>query len=341
MPSVANEFERAGTVRRADRRHACLACPESGSPLRLDGHDYVSAEGKRYPVRGGVVSAFVEDDGGAGVTRKVRDFYEATPFPNYNNFDTYERFQTAARDSIFARLLGERIPTGAYVLEVGCGTGQLANYLAGTAVARVFAADMSTLASLELGAAFARQNDIPGIQFAHMNLLRPCFLESSMDIVICNGVLHHTADPRRGLQRLAGLARPGGHLVVGLYNKWGRLPTDFRRLGRRLAGDAVLYLDSHLRKTLSPAKREAWIRDQYEHPHESKHTFSEVLGWLADAGLSFVSSLPKIHGALAKDEDLFAARDPGRPSDRLITELEMLITGGAEGGLFVVIARKD
>ena len=76
-------------------------------------------------------------------------------------------------------------------------------------------------------------------------------------------------------------------------------------------------------------------------PRVSQRSFSEVLGWLADAGLSFVSSLPKIHGALAKDEDLFAARDPGRPSDRLITELEMLITGGAEGGLFVVIARKD
>ena len=315
-----------------------FACPVSGSPLRRDGQHYVSAEGKRYEVRDGIVNAFVEDEEGI-VTRRVRDFYEETTFPNYNDFDTYERFQAAARASVFARLLGDQISTGAYVLEVGCGTGQLANYLAGAAVARVFAADMS-LASLKLGTGFARQNDIPGIQFAHMNLLRPCFLENSMDIVVCNGVLHHTDNPRRGLQRLAELALPGGHIVIGLYNKWGRLPTDLRRLGRRIVGDTVLYLDAHLRKAHSPEKRRAWIRDQYEHPHESKHTFSEVLGWLEDAGLSFVSSIPKIHGALTGDENLFATQDPGRPSDRLITELEMMITGGAEGGLFVIIARK-
>ena len=218
MPT--NSGAREPIVERAAAAHA-FACPESGSPLRLEGNDYISAEGIRYPVHGGVVRAFVEDGDPAGVTHKVRDFYEATPFPNYNDFDTYERFHVAARNGVFARLLGEQIPTGAYVLEVGCGTGQLANYLAGAAVARVFAADMS-LASLELGAAFARRNDIPGVQFAHMNLnlLRPCFLPGSMDIVICNGVLHHTADPRRGLQKLAGLARPGGHLVIGLYNKW-------------------------------------------------------------------------------------------------------------------------
>ena len=27
-------------------------------------------------------------------------------------------------------------------------------------------------------------------------------------------------------------------------------------------------------------KRESWFKDQYEHPHESKHTIGEVINWL-------------------------------------------------------------
>ena len=53
-------------------------------------------------------------------------------------------------------------------------------------------------------------------------------------------------------------------------------------------------LDPNLRKDVKgQTKQRAWFLDQYKHPHESKHTIGEVLGWLRDADLEFVKSLPR------------------------------------------------
>ena len=62
---------------------------------------------------------------------------------------------------------------GGRVLEVGCGTGQMSNYLAATTPSHVYASDL-TPASLRLGVNFARENGIEGITFMQMNLFRPC-----------------------------------------------------------------------------------------------------------------------------------------------------------------------
>jgi len=211
--------------------------------------------------------------------------------------------------------------------------------LAGTVVARVYGVDM-TMASLRLGARFARENEIEGVTYCQSNLFRPCIKPESMDVIICNGVLHHTADPQGGFTQVVKLLRPGGYILVGLYNRIGRLPTDAMRKGRALFGDAALFFDRHLHKDLAADKRRAWIMDQYQHPHESKHGFSEVLDWFERAGISFVSSIPKINGQFSAQEDLFHPQDPGNATDRLIVELEMLAKGGSEGGLFIMIGRK-
>lgn len=48
---------------------------------------------------------------------------------------------------------------------------------------------------------------------------------SGFDVVHSWGVLHHTGDMRRALANAAALVRPGGHLVVAIYNRhWTSLP---------------------------------------------------------------------------------------------------------------------
>jgi len=320
---------------------APLINPATGAPLiPIDGGFAAADSGAPYPIEDGILRAFIEDPGAQSVTGTVRRFYEATPFPDYNDFDTYEAFVTAAARGIFARLLAQQIPTGSRVLEAGCGTGQLTNYLSGAAVAEVFGMDAS-LHSLQLGREFADRNGLDAVTFAHANLFYPCFADESMDIVISNGVLHHTADAKAGFQRLARLVRPGGFILIGLYNWLGRLPTDARRVFRRGLGDATLFLDGHFRRIRAGAKRNAWVRDQYEHPHETKHGIHEVLEWFDQSGVSFVSSIPKIDGFFSANEDLFKPQPRGRRIDQLISELEMLATGGAEGGLFIMIGQRQ
>lgn len=323
-----------------------LISPQSGEDLLFttDGALVTVDRRQRYPIEGGVLRLFVEEGEGGGprdaVTRTVQTFYEAAPFPNYNDYDSLEGFLKRATEGVFAHLLSEQIPINAKVLEVGCGTAQLSNYLAATTMAHLYAADM-TMASLRLGQSFAARNNIPGITFLQMNLFRPCIRPGTMDIVIANGVLHHTADTKRAFLSIARLVKPGGHVIVGLYNKLGRIRTDLRRRLFKLFGNSVLVLDPHLRRELSPERRRAWINDQYLHPQERKHTFSEVLGWFEEAGFSFVSSIPKIRGQFTAAESLFEHQDPGGAMDRLGTELAMIISHGGEGGLFILIGRRE
>ena len=176
---------------------------------------------------------------GDAVTRTVQTFYEETPFPDYDDFDTLDSFVQRAVEGVFANLLSEQIPINAKILEVGCGTGQLSNYLAATTMTHVYASDM-TLASLRLGQQFAAKHDIPGITYLQMNLFRPAVKPGSMDIVIANGVLHHTDDTRRALLSISGQVKPGGHIIIGLYNRFGRLRTDMRRKLYELFGERVL-----------------------------------------------------------------------------------------------------
>lgn len=238
------------------------------------------------------------------ITSKVKGFYEATPFPDYEGLETVADLLGKAAGANFANYLDKLIPFNSLVLEAGCGTGQLSNYL-GIAHRFVFGTDMSQ-ASLTLAEEFRQRNKLERVGFYQMNLFRPIFKLQSFDAVISTGVLHHTPDPRAGFLSLARLVKPGGLIVIGLYHKWSRLVNRWcRRLG----------IDPQLNKIKNQSKRRAWFEDQYHHPHESVHTVKEVSGWLNQADFEVLAVMPK-------------------------TPLQFFLTGVREGGLFIMIGRK-
>ena len=154
--------------------------------------------------------------------------------------------------------------------------------------------------------------------------------------------LHHTHNTKEAFKSISRLVKPGGYIIIGLYNHIGRLRLDFRRLLVKNLGDWAIWLDPYVRKDLSLAKRKAWIRDQYFHPQERKHSISEVMGWFEESGFSFVSSIPKITGSFGYNEKLFEPQSAGTATDRLVAESGMLFSGyGAEGGLFICIGQKQ
>src|SRR5207248_10846434 len=161
--------------------------------------------------------------------------------------------------------------------------------------------------------------------------------------VLCNGVLHHTSDPFGGFQRIAQLVRPGGHMIVGLYNRFGRLALEARRVIFRATGGRGHWLDPHLRGgEMGDAKRRAWFADQYQHPHESTHTYGEVLDWFEKSGFEYVNSVPKPTAldSLSDDDQLFERQSPGNAMDRALSQARQVWTGSKEGGFFVMIGRK-
>jgi SAM-dependent methyltransferase len=286
---------------------------------------------------------FAAHDGfgrGGDVTEEVKAFYEETPFPNYDEHDSVRSLIEKSRRGLYARVLNDAIPFNASVLEVGCGTGQLSNFL-GIACRRVIGTDLC-LNSLRLGDTFRRQHALSRVRFVQMNLFRPCFRPAQFDVVLCNGVLHHTSDPYGGFKSLVPLVRPGGHIIIGLYNRYGRFATNVRRRVFRMTGGRGRWLDPYLRTDLGVEKRRAWFADQYQHPHESTHTMGEVLRWFDETGLHFVRGVPSVSDGVDDLEPPALFRDSPRGSalDRFMAQSRLVVTGNREGGFFIMIGRR-
>jgi carbamoyltransferase len=321
------------------------ADPATGDPLIMDTCCARNARtGGTYPVEEGIPRLFVptnlDELAGRDVTDLVKQFYEKTPFPNYEDIDTPRALLEKARAGLFARHLNDQIPYDARVVEIGCGTGQLTNFLS---IAHRSAIGIDVcLNSLRLAHRFKSENGLERAAFAQMNLFRPALKDEFFDVVISNGVLHHTGDCRVAFGRIGRLVRPGGHLVVGLYNSYSRSLHYARVRLYRLTGLAGRALDPHFRDTGSDGRRDAWFQDQYCHPHETAHTIDEVLHWMDEDGFEFVNSIPKpaLGPALGERERLFERRPRGTPASRVASQMAALANGYREGGFFIMIGRR-
>jgi SAM-dependent methyltransferase len=322
---------------------ALWCCPACGGELGDAGLAAACCGcGRSFPAEEGIWRFFHPHEAVEGdVTEAVKAFYEKTPFPNYDEHESLRSLIDKSRRGIYARLLNEQIPFNSRVLEVGCGTGQLSNFL-GIGCRTVVGADLC-LNSLRLAEGFRSRHGLSNVRFLQMNLFRPALRDEQFDVVLCNGVLHHTSDPAGGFERIARLVRPGGHVVIGLYNRWGRLALDARRVVFRASGGRMRWLDAHLRSTpMSREKQESWFNDQYRHPHESKHTMGEVLGWFDRHGFEFVNAVPKTRpwDTFSDAERLFEPAERGTHLDRALAQAKMVVTGSREGGFYIMIGRR-
>jgi SAM-dependent methyltransferase len=322
-----------------------LCCPRCAGDLVVEANGFrCRACGFAYAAQDDIPSLFAPnqwEDQKEDVSEKIKAFYEENPFPNYDDFDSAGSLIDKARKGLFAKLLDDQIPYGARVIECGCGTGQLTNFLS-IANRTVVGTDMC-LNSLKMATAFKEKNDLDRAHFLQMNLFRPAFKPGTFDLVISNGVLHHTSDPLLGFKSIATLVRPGGYILIGLYHTYGRLATDIRRLVFNATNDSMLFLDRHASDArVSAQKRRAWFMDQYKNPHESKHTVGEVIGWLNEIGFEFVHAIPKTvpFTELQENEKLFKPERLGSVFERFVVNIGQMITGHQEGGFFITIARR-
>lgn len=285
---------------------------------------------------------------GDSVLDVVNEFYEANPFPGFDPGKYETRADLVRRASWYAKRLDAEIPFEARVVDVGCGTGQLACFLA-IKGRPVLGVDYSQR-SLALACALKERLALRSVEFERANVLDWHQPPEPFDYVFCNGVLHHTSDPYGGFRKLVEITRPGGRIVVGLYNRYGRSMLRVRRrVVRLISRVAPAAKDRAIRKQLvelekDEAKRHTWYADQYEHPHESSHTVAEVLRWFGENGIEYVSSLPKIEPFGPTPKRIFRPREvAGWRSGslaHLVVQLGWIVTQNSGGGYFVLVGRK-
>lgn len=309
---------------------ACPACRgELNSALACAGC------GAHYEAPDGIARLRIDVDGRTDI---VRRFYDAAPFPGYPPNDSLARLRARAERSRFARLLDASIAGDARIAEVGCGTGQTSLYLA-RADREIVALDLSREA-LKLGAAAAARYGTDKVAFVEADLTRLPLREGAFDLVYSSGVLHHTPDPAAAFAHIVRAGRPGGLIVIGLYNRYARLPLRLRRGIAKLSGYRWVPFDPVLReRAAEPERAEAWLRDQYRHPEEHRHSVAEVRRWFAANGVEYLRAYPS---TIAEDEpdSLFDPAADEWAFESWLAQIGWMRTLGGEGGLFMMVGRR-
>ena len=310
-----------------------LICPACGGPLTAAWS--CARCGARYEAPGGILNLRIASDARVEL---VRRFYEYAPFPGYAECDSLSSLRARAERNRFARLLDQAIPGNARILEIGCGTGQMSLYLA-RADRLVIGADL-TRTSLELAVAAAHRFKLDRVLFLETDLHRPGLRAGSFDVVYSSGVLHHTPNPRAAFASIAQLARPGGMIVLGVYNAIARIPHRLRRMIARWSHYRLIPFDPVLRSRKNePARREAWLRDQYRHPEEHRHTLGEVQQWFVENDVEFVRAYPS--ALIGEDTaNLFAFAADNWLLEGWLAQLGWIHALGHEGGLFVTVGQR-
>ena len=288
---------------------------------------------------GNLISFYVEDN----VTKKVTDFYNEAPFPHYEMNDDKSSINLKGDRNLLARSFKNYVGLNKDVLEVGCGTGQLSIYFGIGTNNRVYALD-PTMASINLGRNFAKINKINNIKFVNTDVFNDVFNDEVFDFIWTNGVLHHTKNPGLAFDIISKSLKKNGYILVGLYNRFGRIRTIFRQILYKIFGKSVImFLDPTLRnlKKNNYLQINSWIRDQYEHPVESLHTLDEVLNWFKKNNIDFINSIPSCSFDNYDEINLFKKSSKGNFFTRLISQISMLFNNlGKDGGLFIVIGKK-
>ena len=299
----------------------------------------MNLKNKDFEIIDEIVNFHIKDP----VTSKVGNFYETDPFPNYEiNNDLNKILQIGDQNS-FLKSLKSFVGFNKNVVEIGAGTCQLSNYLAIGTNNHVCSFD-SSFNSLQIGKNFAKKNKIKNISFVRGDIFDPIFQDESFDFLICNGVLHHTKDPYSGFLNIIKSVKKNGYIIIGLYNKIGRFRTKVRKYIYKALGKSVIkFIDPVLRKTdkHSHDKIKAWIKDQYNHPVESTHTFDEILNWFDKNNIEFINSLPELSILDTQMENLFKKKNRASLFERILSQIFMIFDRpGAEGGLFIFIGKK-
>ena len=323
----------------SDRLLPCLTSPGGEGALELIEDGFRDLEtGSEYPYIDGIPSLYTSNEGdGEDVSRRIKSFYEENPFPSYEGLEDFGDLVTKGYSNSFSKDLLKAIGYNKLVLECGCGTGQLSHYLQ-LNNNHVLGVDMS-LGSLSLALVHKHQNALKRSSFAQMDIFNLAIRDESFDVVISHGVLHHTYDAKKAFGHIIKKVKPGGFVVVGLYNRYARLATWLRSMVININNGKIDYVVRN--KIRDKRKAEIWIKDQYFNPHETWHSIDEVLGWIDDFGLEFVNCNPAILGSNGETaESLFDVTSPGTPYQRMTTQLSWLGTIAREGALFDIIAKR-
>ncbi len=179
------------------------------------------------------------------------------------------------------------------VLELGCGTGLILERL--DALAR-------SAHGVDLSPGMIRRAHERGLDVSLASVTALPFADESFDVVCSFKVLAHVPDLGLALREAARVTRPGGHVVVELYN-----PLSLRYLAKKIAGP----------QPIAEGKTEADVYTRWDPPWIIPRVLPPSLELVDVHGVrvwtpaAFVHRIPWVGSTIAKAEHA-ALRSPLR-----------------------------
>jgi SAM-dependent methyltransferase len=196
------------------------------------------------------------------------------------------------------------------ILDAGCGSGVSTEYLVHlNPEASVVGIDLSE-GTLAVAQERCKRSGATRVNFHHLSLFDADQLEGEFDLINSVGVLHHTADPIRGIQALANKLAAGGLLHIFVYGELGRW--EIRLMQEAIAilqgdkrGDYVdgvnigreLFANLPENNALRRREKERWelenkqdacFADMYVHPQELNYNVNTLFELIDASGLDFL-----------------------------------------------------
>ena len=196
------------------------------------------------------------------------------------------------------------------ILDAGCGSGVSTEYLVHlNPEASVVGIDLSE-GTLAVATERCKRSGANRVEFHHLSLFDADQLDGEFDLINSVGVLHHTADPIRGIQALANKLAAGGLLHIFVYGELGRWEISLMqkaiallqgdKLGDYTDGVSVgRQIFANLPETNCLRRREqdrwAWenqqdacFADMYVHPQEIDYNINTLFELINASGLEFL-----------------------------------------------------
>ncbi len=218
----------------------------------------------------------------------IAEFYETYPYPHVQRFSR-ERMERYAQPLLAAGKLTLNDLKGKNILDVGCGTGEIACSLS-THAKKAIGIDSSTN-SLALARKNAAQFKLKNIEFVHEDLFA-FETKEKFDMVTAFGVLHHTRDAKKGFEHLSTMVKPGGIFFHGFYHSWGGWEQRMQKFAARIFGgnsseQRLEWVEKNQSKTLNESEKAFWA-DRVANPREKYFRVPQVMRWFEQNGFEIM-----------------------------------------------------
>ena len=175
-------------------------------------------------------------------------------------------FNAFAAPELEIAITGLGLAPGMRVLDAGCGTGEVLQWLQGAV------GPSGMVVGIDLAAAHAQEARAAapaGAAVLQADLLRACIAPGALDLIWSVNTVNHFRDPVSGLRSLAALVRPGGRIALGQS---------------ALLPEMYFAWDSRLERLTREAVRR-YYQARYGVDERDLRGARNVLGWMQRGGL--------------------------------------------------------